>query len=97
MATHTKSKDQLVADHLKRYRSINVFQAIDLYQATRLSAIIFTLKKDKRWVIATIRERVVDSKGRKVNCVRYRLVSTPAVEPIVKIKKSVKKSKKASL
>ena len=39
------NKTQQVLDHLKKRGSINSLEAIDLYGATRLSAIIFNLRK----------------------------------------------------
>lgn len=48
MAKGTKrgeSKTQKVLDHLKEHGSITSWQAIQLYGATRLSAIIFNLRK----------------------------------------------------
>lgn len=45
MAKRTTKKGQ-VLEHLKKYGKINTWQAINLYNATRLSAIIFNLKKE---------------------------------------------------
>lgn len=43
--TKRVNKTQKVLDHLKKYGSITSWEAIDNYGATRLSAIIFNLRK----------------------------------------------------
>lgn len=40
------NKTQQVLNHLKEHGTITSWEAIDLYGATRLSAIIFNLRKD---------------------------------------------------
>lgn len=40
------TKKEMVLNHLKSGRSITSIEAIELYGATRLSAIIFRLKKE---------------------------------------------------
>lgn len=55
MAKRITKKGQ-VLEHLKTYGKINTWQAINLYNATRLSAIIFNLKEEgydiesEKWV-----------------------------------------------
>jgi hypothetical protein len=46
------SKKKLVETHLLKKKSITSWEAIELYGATRLSAIIFTLREEK-WDIIT--------------------------------------------
>ena len=41
-----KSKHQKIKEHLESGRTITSWQAIQEYRVTRLSAIIFNLKKD---------------------------------------------------
>ena len=41
-----KSKHQKIKEHLQSGRSITSWEAIEEYRVTRLSAIIFNLKKD---------------------------------------------------
>ncbi|MBQ2174504.1 MAG: DNA-binding protein [Alphaproteobacteria bacterium] len=41
----TTNKTQKVLEHLQKHGSITSFEAIDLYGATRLSAIIYNLRK----------------------------------------------------
>ena len=65
-----ESKVKKVLQHLLMYGSITSWDAIKLYKATRLSAIIFELKKNKRCKIKS--ERITDKKG--VNWVRYKLI-----------------------
>lgn len=41
-----KSQTEAVLDHLQKYGHITSMEAIQLYGATRLSAIIYNLKRD---------------------------------------------------
>lgn len=43
--TRTINKTEKVLEHLQKYGSITSLEAIELYGATRLSAIIFNLRK----------------------------------------------------
>lgn len=45
MSEKKLNKTEKVLEHLKEYGSITSLEAIDLYGATRLSAIIFNLRK----------------------------------------------------
>lgn len=45
MNTKKITKTQKVLEHLQKHNSITSLEAIDLYGATRLSAIIFNLRK----------------------------------------------------
>ena len=47
-----RSKTQDILHHLQVHKSITSMEAIDLYKATRLSGIIYTLKK-RGYVIET--------------------------------------------
>ena len=40
------TKKEMIQIHLKRYGSISSMEAINAYWCTRLSAVIYTLKKD---------------------------------------------------
>lgn len=40
------SQKQMVLEHLQKHGSITSWQAIEMYGATRLSGIIFTLRKE---------------------------------------------------
>ena len=40
------SQKERILNHLKRYGSITSWESFEMYGATRLSAIIFNLKKD---------------------------------------------------
>lgn len=64
-----ESKVKKVLKHLLTHGSITSWEAIKLYKATRLSAIIFELKKNKRCKIESI--KITDKKG--VNWVKYKL------------------------
>lgn len=39
------SKTKMVKEHLKNHKTIDTWQAITLYRATRLSGIIYSLKR----------------------------------------------------
>ena len=66
------SKINLVAKHLISKKKITSWQAIELYHATRLADIIFTLKAEG-WDIVT--NMVKDNSG--VRYAVYRLMSVP--------------------
>jgi hypothetical protein len=66
-ATKKITKTSMVLDHLKKHGTITSMEAIENYGATRLSAIIFNLRK-KGYDIGTID---VHSKDRYGNSVVY--------------------------
>jgi hypothetical protein len=66
-----KTKIGLVMSHLNRYGSITSLKAIDAYGATRLSNIIFCLKKRKGVNIETISIDMVDNCGNKGTYSKY--------------------------
>jgi len=78
--TETKvkiTKKGMVKNHLLKHKSITSLQAIELYSATRLSAIIFTLRKSGLHIVTkdvTIKDRFGN------NCIfaKYVLVSAPS-------------------
>lgn len=61
------TKKQMVLKHLKTHGSITSWEAIELYRATRLSAIIYQLRNDGH-NIESIQKR---KKG--INYVEYKL------------------------
>ena len=67
------NKTQSVLHHLKKYKSITSWEAITKYRATRLSAIIFNLKK-KCYEFKTITEYNPDTDA---HYARYYLVGSP--------------------
>lgn len=58
------NKTNEVLNYLKKHKTITSMQAIEMFGATRLSAIIFQLRK--KYVINTLRVEIVDRYGR--NC-----------------------------
>ncbi|MBO7714383.1 MAG: hypothetical protein J6S85_12480 [Methanobrevibacter sp.] len=82
MADNFETKIGNVLNHLKKYRSITSWEAITLYKATRLSAIIFTLK-ERGYEFKTIRE---ENEETGTHYARYFLVGSPHNS---KIKKSL--------
>ena len=65
------SKQQMVLDHLKKYGTITSLEAITLYSATRLAAIIFNLRNKFGYDIETNMESDIDKYGNSVNYARY--------------------------
>ena len=63
-----KSQKQAVLNHLKMFGSITSMQAISLYGATRLSAIIYNLRHKDGYMIET---RMLTGKNRFGNVVEY--------------------------
>lgn len=64
------NKTQKVLAHLQERGSITSWEAIKLYGATRLSAIIFNLK-EKGYIIITETEERIDRYGDKIRYARY--------------------------
>lgn len=65
-----KTKKQAVLDHLKKYGTITSLEAIDNYGATRLSAIIFNLRKEG-YEIETVDLPFTDRYGAKSHYGKY--------------------------
>lgn len=65
-----------VRKHLKRYKSIDTWTAITKYGATRLSAIIFNLRKNG-WQIATVDNKGLDRNRKKSEFAKYVLINLP--------------------
>lgn len=68
-----KDKTTEVLKHLKVKGSITSLEAFELYGATRLSAIIFNLRK-KGYDIKTTDGACIDRYGHKCNFARYTLI-----------------------
>ena len=66
-----------VLEHLQKYGTIESMQAINEYGATRLSAIIFDLKK-RGYVIRTHMIESTDRNGNRCRYARYELVGGDA-------------------
>lgn len=64
-----KGKTAKVLAHLKEKGSISIWEAIELYGATRLSAIIFNLRK--RYEIESISHEFTDRYGNTSTYVTY--------------------------
>ena len=67
------SKTEKVLNHLEKYKTITSLEAIELYSATRLSAIIFNLRK-RGYNIITEDLPFVDRFGTKSHYGKYILV-----------------------
>lgn len=63
------NKTNLVLNHLKTYGSITSMEAIERYKATRLSAIIFELRK--KFAIETVIVPSTDIYGHSCRFARY--------------------------
>lgn len=70
------SKTQKVIEHLLKKGSITSWDAIKLYGATRLSAIIFNLR-DRGYMIDSVYLDDVDRNGNPSRFVNYILKETP--------------------
>ena len=68
------TKIQQVKVHLVKKKSITSWQAITLYKATRLSAMIFSLKKIG-WLFNTQSISSKDENGNPVTYAKYTLIS----------------------
>lgn len=67
------SKTEKVLNHLEKYKTITSLEAIELYSATRLSAIIFNLRK-RGYNIITEDLPFVDRFGTKSHYGKYILI-----------------------
>lgn len=67
------TKIGMVLNHLKKHKSITSWEAIQLYKATRLSAIIFELKK-RGYEFSTVREENPETGS---HYARYYLIASP--------------------
>lgn len=65
-----KDKTNEVLNHLRREGSITSMEAFELYGATRLSAIIFRLRK-KGYDIQTTSDMCTDRYGHRCNFAKY--------------------------
>jgi hypothetical protein len=76
MSTTKETKTEKVRKHLIKFKSITSWQAIELYKATRLAAIICNLNK-KGWVIDPKQMSSKNKDGETSRFVKYMLVSHP--------------------
>ena len=67
------SQEKLVLQHLEDYGSITSMDAIKLFGATRLSAIIYNLRHNEGYDIVTDYEKVITRYGAKATVARYKL------------------------
>ena len=72
------TKSKMVLNHLKSGKSITSLEAINLYSATRLSAIIFNLRK-RGHTIATLPKIIIDKYGNKCEFAQYRLINDDTI------------------
>lgn len=70
----TKGKTKAVLNHLQAKGSITSIEAINLFGATRLSAIIFNLRK-AGYMIISVPQKGVDRYGTKMQYAKYTLIS----------------------
>ena len=81
------SKLELVALHLQLNKKITSWEAIDLYGATRLAAIIYTLrnrpskKRNQLYVIESEEKRMKERYGNVAKYVIYRLIKIQNPKP----------------
>jgi hypothetical protein len=70
------TKSQQVREHLNKKGVISSWDAIQNYNATRLSAIIFNLRKEG-YDIASIPQAKKDVNGNMCHYVDYKLIAEP--------------------
>lgn len=68
------TKTSQVLNHLKQFGSITSIEAIEMYGATRLAAIIFELRK-RGYHIETIRMNFIDRYGNACTYGKYVMVN----------------------
>ncbi len=68
-----KSQRELILEHLKNHGKITSIEAIDQYGATRLSSIIFNLRKEG-YNIATLDTAIKDRYGTRKTIATYKLL-----------------------
>jgi hypothetical protein len=71
-----KTKSSQVLKHLQTRKTITSWQAIEMYGATRLSAIIFNLRQ-KGYIISSIDKKAIDRNGNTTIFSKYELISEP--------------------
>ena len=69
-----KNQTEAVKQHLLKYKKITSIEAINRYGATRLSNIIFNLRKRHGWCIKTIDKQVKDRFNTTTTIAVYRLI-----------------------
>jgi len=74
MGRQRKTKLAKVRSHLQRGGSITSLQAINKYGATRLAAIIYTLRHEYKMNIVTISVPLQDNHGVYGEYAKYKLV-----------------------
>ena len=65
-----KTKKQKIKEHLESGKSITSWEAIELYNVTRLAAIIFNLK-EKGWIIKTTNMSKKNNSGETIKYAKY--------------------------
>ena len=69
-----KSQKTMILDYLKQHGTITSLQAIDMFGATRLSGIIFTLRNEG-YDIATLDTAIKDRYGTRKTIATYKLMN----------------------
>jgi hypothetical protein len=72
-----KTKHGEVKNHLMTKGSITSLEAINLYNATRLSAIIYNLRHKEKLAIKSVDMKDVDCNGNTVIYAKYVYTKTP--------------------
>ncbi len=68
------TQEKMVLDHLQKHGSITSLEAIKLFGATRLSAIIYNLRHNEGYTIVSEIETVSTRHGTYSNVARYKLL-----------------------
>lgn len=83
MKDKLKTKSNFVKQHLIEKKEITSLEAIKLFSATRLSAIIFNLRK-QGYAITTTPIKIKDKYGNDCTFAKYKLLGLPKVKKATK-------------
>lgn len=72
------TQTQAIINHLLKFGSITSMEAFEKYGATRLSAIIFCLRK-RGYMIINKEHETTNRFGGKVSYVEYKLIKAPNI------------------
>ena len=78
MSEKKMTQTQAIISHLVKYGSITSMEAFEKYGATRLSSIIFTLRK-RGYMIINKDHETTNRFGGKVNYAEYKLIKAPNI------------------
>jgi len=75
--TKTASQKEIIRSHIERFGSISSLEAFRLYNITRLSGVMYILRREG-FLFESVPETHVTSNGKKSRYARYRSVNKNA-------------------